>query len=268
MKTLQALKTNIEWIKVPSGVAVIGSSLEEIERAHEYWLPRLLDPKYPPKFRDWLMKEYPKFETEVEAFEISDILVTNEMYRLYVEDTGARVPESLWNKEYGGEDDHPVWGVTFEEALAYCRWHSEQVGYEVGLPTEIQWEYAARGGTNREYPWGDTFEKGRCNTIEEGIGGTTPVRHYESGRSPFGLYDMGGNVEEWVDTLYWPYEGGKIIVDDLVEALGEKYPLLRGGSFARGGDLARTARRHGGAPHPVFRFTGFRLVKKGGGGDA
>jgi toxoflavin biosynthesis protein ToxD len=263
MTTLQALKTTLSWIEVPAGTSTIGSTMEQIEKAHTDWLPHLLDPKYPPKFRDWLLKEYPQYQVQMGNFFISDILVTNEMYRAYLSETGGREPESLWNAEYGGEDDHPVWGVTYEEANAFCSWYSKQVGFQVTLPSEEQWEYAARGTSDQEYPWGEEFDPSRCNTIESGLHKTTPVRKYENGRSQFGLYDLGGNVEEWVNTMYKPYEGGQLIVDDLVDALGEQYPLLRGGSFARGGDLARVARRHGGAPHPVFRFTGFRLVKGG-----
>ncbi|MFD2172222.1 formylglycine-generating enzyme family protein [Tumebacillus lipolyticus] len=253
--------THLEWIRIPAGRARIGSTLAEIDRANEEWKSRLLEPRYVEVFRDWLLKEYPQHEVWLGSFEISDILVTNRMYREYSEATGNRLPESIWSPELAGMDDHPVWGVTFEEAKQYCVWLSEQLGYEVRLPSEAEWEYAARGGTDREYPWGSGFDPALCNTHEAGVGKTTSVRHYSEGRSLFGLYDMGGNVEEWVDDLYAPYRGGDLVVDDLVEALGMKYPVLKGGSFARGGDLARVARRHGGFPDPVFRFTGFRLVR-------
>ncbi|MGZ4113067.1 MAG: formylglycine-generating enzyme family protein [Tumebacillaceae bacterium] len=259
MKTVTKLDLN--WMLVPAGTARIGSTLAEIEKADAEWSKRLLNPDYADKFKSWLMKEYPQHEVELAAFEISDILVTNDMYHAYVDATGAELPESIWSREFVGAGDHPVWGVTFEQAQNYCIWLSERLGYEVKLPTEAQWEYAARGNSGHEYPWGEGFDSTRCNTFEAGFAKTTPVRHYPQGRSPFGVYDMGGNVEEWVDTIYAPYAGGELIVDDLIDALGLHYPVLKGGSFARGGDLARVARRHGGFPDPVFRFTGFRLVR-------
>lgn len=259
MKTIN--KVTLEWIHIPGGTARIGSTLDEINKANDDWKSQLLNPDYVDKFKDWLMKEYPMHEVHVDSFAISDILVTNSMYQEYVDETGAEQPESIWNLELGGDDDHPVWGMTFEQAQAYCAWLSTKLGYEVKLPTEVQWEYAARGGTDREYPWGNEFSLEHCNTYEAGLHKTTSVRHYPQGRSLFGLYDMGGNVEEWVDTIYAPYPGGELIVDDLIDALGLQYPVLKGGSFARGGDLARVARRHGGFPDPVFRYTGFRLVR-------
>jgi toxoflavin biosynthesis protein ToxD len=258
---IKTAATLLNWVQIPSAQITVGSTMEEIDRAADYWKNRLINPDYVPRFRDWLLKEYPKHSVNLEAFEITDVPVTNALYRAYCEATSAQEPESFWNTELAGGDDHPVWGVTFREAKAFCRWYSEQVGYTVDLPSEAQWEYAAAGTDGREYPWGNEFEASRCNTVEAGPGQTTPVRAYEKGRSPFGLYDMGGNVEEWVDSLYVPYPGGELIEDDLVEAFGTEYRVLRGGSFACGGDLARVARRHGCYPNPLFRFTGFRLVR-------
>jgi toxoflavin biosynthesis protein ToxD len=254
-------QVKIEWMTIPAGTAKVGSTLQEIDKANEFWQPLLLAPEYTTKFKDWLMKEYPQHEVQLSSFEMSDILVTNELYQEFCEETGTELPESIWNEELKGEPNHPAWGMSFSDAKQFCAWYSTKVGYEVKLPTEPQWEYAARGGTVNEYPWGEGFDPSKCNTVEADIGITTPVRQYPEGRSLFHIYDMGGNVEEWVDTGYGAYPGGEVIVDDLVDALGMQYPVLKGGSFARGGDLARVARRHGGFPDPIFRFTGFRLVR-------
>ena len=104
------------------------------------------------------------------------------------------------------------------------------------------------------------FDAKRCNTKESGIGHTTPVGAYANGVSELGVFDLSGNVEEWTSTIYAPYPGGEYVIDDIHSSFGGPYPILRGGSFARGGDLARGARRHGPVPGPQFRYTGFRIA--------
>ena len=118
----------------------------------------------------------------------------------------------------------------------------------------------AAGPEARRYPFGDDFDPSLCNTVESGFGETTPIDAYPRGASWCGVRELAGNVEEWTSSQYEPYPGGICVDDDLREAVGSRYPILRGGSFALGGDLARSARRHG--PHPVerFRVCGFRLV--------
>ncbi|PGE16326.1 serine/threonine protein kinase [Bacillus toyonensis] len=251
----------IKWIKITSGSAFVGSSMHDVEEAYNYWKDNLLDPNYKKDFKKWLLKEYPSYEQHIDDFYISDSLITNELFKLFCDETNHEYPESLWNEELGGGGDYPVWGVTIEEVCAFCQWFTNKVGYKVSLPSEPQWEYAARGSTTNQYPWGNLFDPNKCNSFESEIGKTTPVRHYENGRSYFGLYDMGGNVEEWVDTKYNKYTGGTFIQDDLTETLGESYYVLKGGSFIRGGDMCRVARRHGRHPDPLYRFTGFRIVR-------
>lgn len=252
---------DFDWITIPAGVARVGSTLHDIDRAVEQWTGQLLEERYREQFRNWLLKETPQHLVPLEAFAISDTLITNRQYLQFVEETGAERPESLQREQAYEELDHPVWGCSFAGALRFCNWLGERLGCAVTLPTEPQWERAARGDTAREYPWGDEWSPDRCNTFESGIGNTTPVRKYEAGRSLFGLYDMGGNVEEWVNSRYSVYAGGTVIRDDLYEALGPEYVVLKGGSFARSGDLCRVARRHGPFPDPVFRYTGFRVVR-------
>lgn len=253
---------DFQWITIPAGAARVGSTLDEVERAVADWADHLLEEAYEPEFRSWLLKETPQHLVQLASFAISDTPITNRMYAQFVEQTGAKRPESLTRAQVESEIDHPVWGVSLEDARQFCRWLSDRLGCSISLPTEAQWERAARGDTGREYPWGDGWSKERCNSIEAKVENTTPVRRYEEGRSLFGLYDMGGNVEEWVDSPYQVYPGGQVVVDDLYEALGPDYPILKGGSFARGGDLCRVARRHGPFPEPVFRFTGFRVVRE------
>jgi len=127
-------------------------------------------------------------------FYIDRYPVTNAEYKKFVEATGAPEPthwrRGTWPE---GKADHPVVNVTWEQAAAYAEWAGKR------LPTEEEWEKAARGTDGREWPWGSTFDPSRCNTNESGIWDTTPVGKYSpAGDSPYGAADMAGNVWEWI----------------------------------------------------------------------
>lgn len=246
------------FLAVPAGRYRIGTTWEGVEACVEQWKKRLINPCYSEeKFRDWIAKEFPAHEVECAEFELQRCLVSNFDAAQFIQATGAFAPESMSEPK-----DHPVWGVSLEWARAYADWKTRQDGeYVYRLPTEVEWEVAARGLDFREYPYGHEFNPGSANTVESGYRGTTSVEHYEHAPGPFGHLDLAGNVEEWVDSRYSIYPGGRLIVDDLYERFGMNYSILRGGSFACGGDLSRTARRHGPFPDPLFRFTGFRLVR-------
>lgn len=99
--------------------------------------------------------------------------------------------DSKWN-----EADHPVVGVSYWEAEAYASWAGKR------LPTEQEWEKVARGTDGREYPWGNDFDTTKCNSEKSGIEATTPVMKFAKGISPFGCFDMAGNVWEWCASWY------------------------------------------------------------------
>jgi formylglycine-generating enzyme required for sulfatase activity len=248
----------VDLVPIPAGVFEMGSTAEEIEACVAAWGGQLVDPSYDvSRFRQWIRKEFPKHSVRVAAFSLGRFLVTNSEYRGFVDSTGHPPSESLLANEPG---NHPVWGVTDEDAEAFLGWLSARSGLRCRLPTEAEWEYAARGRSGRQYPFGDQFDPARCNTFESGIGHTTPVDRYANGVSEFGIYDLAGNVEEWTADFYAPYPGGVFIDDDLVRVNGPRYRVLRGGSFVFGGDLARCARRHGPFPNPEFRYRGFRIA--------
>ena len=163
---------------------------------------------------------------------------------------------------------HPVTFVTWPNALAYCRWlegvlaktpgavgDRVRAGWRVSLPTEAQWEKAARGGDRRAYPWGDQPRKDRGNF--EGTG-TTPVGQYACPECPYGLADMSGNVWEWTSSPYQPYPYDPS--DDRANLDADALWVMRGGHFA---DLARQVRATTrGAADPGARraFIGFRVA--------
>ena len=249
----------LEFLRVKAGNYKIGADKLDIEQATSYWQSRLLENFSREQFEEWLYKEFPAFTTPVKEFFLSRTLVTNAMYSKFVESTGIPPCESL----LVDSAEHPAWGMSFDQARGYCRWlTASNPQYSYRLPREIEWEAAARGPEGLEFPYGREFDPSKANTVESGIGSTTPVERYSCAPGPFGHLDLAGNVEEWVDDRYWVYPGGKLICDDLYAVFGMEYHILRGGSFIRGGDLSRGARRHGRYPKPEYRFTGFRVVRE------
>lgn len=245
------------WIDIPGGTLWMGSDQEAVERCVAAWTDRLLDPAYVPCFRAWIMKEYPRHPVPVAPFTAWVYPVTNGEFIHFVRESGCSMPESV---RTGRPADHPVWGVSLADAEAFAAWRGALDGRRWRLPTEAEWEWLAAGPDHREHPFGDVFDATRCNTVEDGPGTTTAVDAYPQGASWCGAMDLAGNVEEWTSSRYAPYPGGQLIEDDLTRLVGLDYPILRGGSFALGGDLTRSSRRHGPHPGPRFRYIGFRLV--------
>lgn len=242
---------------VPAGTLAMGSTLSDVDDCVAAWAHRLLDTAYVPNFRSWIMKEHPRHLVEIGGFAAAKYPVTNGEFSRFLDATAGRRPESITTAQPA---DHPVWGVTRVEAKAYAEWHGERTGRAWRLPTEAEWEWMAAGPEGRRYPYGTEFDPSRANTIEAGPGRTTPVETHEDAASWCGAVDLAGNVEEWTSSRYAPYPGGVYVEDELTLLVGRDYPILRGGCFALGGDLTRSARRHGPHPGPRFRHTGFRLV--------
>jgi formylglycine-generating enzyme required for sulfatase activity len=212
--------------------------------------------------RDWLLKECPRHRMHVKAFRMMRYPVTNcEYHRFLAETQYSSLPTSWRFGRYPHElANHPVWSVDEAAAGMYASWLSQRLGRRFRLPTEAEWEYAASGGDDREYPWGNEFDQDAANTVEAGPLSTTPVGMYPAGRSPFGIDDLAGNVEELVVSNYAPYPSG-IRINDNVATSRRTYRITRGGSFTRFSDLAHCHRRHcWSAPHRLYA-TGFRLVE-------
>jgi formylglycine-generating enzyme required for sulfatase activity len=137
-----------------------------------------------------------------------------------------------WDDAQWGGDDYPVVGVSWFEAVAYVRWLSAQTGHEIRLPTEAEWEKAARGPDGLIWPWGNAWAEGRANSKEAGVGKTTLVGQYPDSASPYGALDMAGNAWEWCATQYgkgYPYQLEDEWADAYLEVDTER--RLRGGSW-------------------------------------
>lgn len=213
--------------------------------------------------------EKPVHRIHVGPFAIARYPVTNAQYGVFVQATG-RQPLRRWEGDQPPPPllNHPVVYVTWHDAVAYCRWLSRETGQEYRLPTEAEWERAARGGLPsplegegagvRVWPWGDEWDAEKCNTSEGGPGTTTPVGIYPAGASPEGLLDMAGNVWEWCSSLYrpYPYDAGDGRED--MEAEGGR--VVRGGAWGdaqRGGCVGERVR---GSPDSSLDDIGFRVV--------
>ena len=148
-------------------------------------------------------RETPQHPVYLSDFYIGKVPVTNEQYAAFVRATKHRLPRH-WSigRIPPGEKNHPVTDVTWDDAVAFCRWRSEETEQEFRLPTEAEWEKAAKQD-GRPYPWGDEPpDKDRCN-FNGNIGNTTPVGQYPRGATPdYGVLDMAGNVEEWCNDWY------------------------------------------------------------------
>ncbi|MBI1824747.1 MAG: SUMF1/EgtB/PvdO family nonheme iron enzyme [Nitrospirae bacterium] len=165
----------------------------------------------------------PKHKDYLEEYWIDRNDVTNGEYNLFVKQT-ARKPPKHWidKRVLLVKKDHPVTFVSWFDAEDYCHWKGKR------LPTEKEWEKAARGSDGRIFPWGNEFVKENANVYMLGIGDTTPVGNFEAGKSPYGVYDMAGNVFQWTSDWFKPYPNNPHTDNP---NYGESHKVLRGGSF-------------------------------------
>jgi formylglycine-generating enzyme required for sulfatase activity len=199
-------------------------------------------------------------EVDLDAFYIGRYPVTNGRYQEFVGASGY-APPSHWVGSQPPEEraDHPVTHVSWQDALSYCRWLSEQTGRTFRLPTEAEWEKAARGRARLLFPWGNASDAERCNTYTRRISGTTPVSSFSpKGESPYLAADMVGNVWEWTSTLYadLPYDPSDGREDP--DAPGPR--VLRGGSYLDVLGFVWAGARHSGSPDLRLDNVGFRVV--------
>ncbi|MBP1466270.1 SUMF1/EgtB/PvdO family nonheme iron enzyme [Candidatus Chloroploca sp. M-50] len=220
--------------------------------------------------------EKPQHRLELPDYWIGKTPVTNAQFRPFVEGDGYTNPvywtkvgwewreqEQLvapqwWNHATSSYAQHPVVGIGWFEAVAYCRWLTAQTGHTFRLPSEAEWEKAARGTDGLIWPWGHQWEAGRCNSAEAGINKTNSVDQFPGGASIYGAFDMVGNVWEWCasgpDKTY-PYQ----LADEWQAAYleADQARILRGGSWHDEQKHARASFR--GGYDPRYRSINYSL---------
>lgn len=282
-----------DMVRIPAGEFIMGSDeTDQSGRSEEFGTAK-------PFYLD----EHPRRRVVTDAYLIDRHEVTNAQYKRFVIDANYQVPDQwkrngyilprrvlaiasveklrelgadlfrldMDTREMGKEalldamqakqremDKLAVSGVTWQNAHDYCRWAGKR------LPSEAEWEKAARGPDGRIYPWGDEWQPDNLNAGDDPRwqNGVAPVGSYPRGRSPYGVHDMAGNVMEWVADWYQSYPGGDFESDDY----GEQYKVVRGGGWGGIGHYAihhfyRGAYRFYLDPQSAFNDVGFRCVK-------
>lgn len=221
-------------------------------------------------------RESPPRLMQVAEFQIAHTPVTVSQYAVFIDSKAAK-EERWWGKEgllwlkndsdgWGREDRaapdgwnaqlkrpfRPITGITAYEAEAYCAWLGSIKNKSVRLPTEIEWEYAARGDDARPFPWGEVFDPSFANTVEGEVLDAVDAGSTAHDLSPFEIMDMSGNVQQWTSSLYTSLDGEAVPPGPL--------RVARGGSFNDTVFGARTSYRRAYPPGFFFPFLGFRLV--------
>ncbi len=251
-------------VLIPAGPFTMGST--RTEREYGYALDKTLHNSTTARRWRWFEIEARR-TVELAAYRIDVTPVTNAAYLRFVAATGHRQPfvgEAQWNG-YGlvhgyekaksflwhdgrpppGRENHPVVLVSHADAAAFCAWRGAQDGGTARLPTEAEWEKAARGTDGRRFPWGDVFDPERLNSYDRGPFDTVPVGRHPAGASPYGVLDMAGQVFEWTAT---PQAGQP------------SRRIVKGGSWDDLPGVTRAAARHGRPDRLKHVLIGFRCV--------
>jgi formylglycine-generating enzyme required for sulfatase activity len=253
-------------VEIPAGAFILGSDRAEREAAY-----RLDEGAYGHSItreRGWYADEAARATRVLPAYAITRTPVTNHEYAAFVAATDHRVPDvdAVTWASYGlihpyprtrrhawqdgrppaGRETHPVVLVSRDDAVAYAEWLSRQTGQRWRLPSEEEWEKAARGSDGRYFPWGDTFFADHLNSHDQGPFDTLPVGTFANGASPFGILDGAGQVYEWTGT-----------------AAGSGRAVVKGGSWDdKGCGVCRPAARHSRPVNLKHILIGFRVVRE------
>jgi formylglycine-generating enzyme required for sulfatase activity len=258
-----SLAKDQQMLKIPEGKYIAGSTPEERSAAYDDY--QQTSGHDTARENKWFETEDDRHLSRTPAYRIDMMPVTQAEYAEYVTLKLAAAPmidEAAWAaqgfvQEWSsvqrflwqdggppiGREDHPVVLVTWREAEAYCVWRGKLRGQERRLPTEPEYEKAARGDQGLAYPWGNNYEADKLNSAVKGPRDTTPVGQYMEGASPLGMLDAAGNVFQWTSTQF---SAGKMTV--------------KGSAWEDFGGLGRGAARHGRPVEARHIIVGFRCA--------
>lgn len=259
----QASSTQSPLVKIEEGSFWMGSDAEERAQAIENLAA--FDPSAWRHVYSWIKKELPRQKRNTHAYELMRLAVTNYDYYRFVQDTGRPEPyvsedewdsmqtnipynqtiSALWvgGRPPKGQERHPVTFVSHRDAQEYCHWWGASLGGRGRLPTEDEWERAARGDHGQHYPWGNEYRPTLLNAYETNLSKTSPVSAFSGGVSPYGALGMAGNVFEWTATPD-----------------GDQGFIVKGGAFELSAAMARAAARHARPAAQKHMAIGFRCV--------
>jgi len=201
--------------------------------------------------------ERPQHTVFLDAFYIDKYEVTNAQYKQFMDATGHEAP-AYWDDERFNQPNQPVVGVIWHDAVAYAKWAGKRI------PTEAEWEKAARGTDGRIYPWGNEWDNSKCNSDvgNDGYQYTAPVGSFLAGASPYGVMDMAGNVWEWVADRYGDNYYSQSPQQNPKGPDSGSMRVLRGGSWVSTLQTPlRCAVRLGNFPGPRGNLFGFRCAQ-------
>jgi formylglycine-generating enzyme required for sulfatase activity len=254
-----------EVVAVPAGPFIAGS--DDAEREAAYQLDEAAYGHNQTRTRRWYSSEIKRQTKETGAYFITKTPITNRDYAYFIAATKYQAPDvgprtwAIYNVEHSyqqtrrfawvdrrpppGREDHPVVLVSWRDANNYAEWLSRTTNQSWRLPTEEEWEKAARGPEGRRFPWGDEFNPGYLNSADAGPNDTVPVGSFKQAPSPFGVLDAVGQVYEWSADISRP-----------------GFRVVKGGAWdAKGCGACRPAARHD-RPHDMkYIVLGFRLVR-------
>jgi formylglycine-generating enzyme required for sulfatase activity len=265
-----------QLVTIPAGPFLMGTRESEVDELEKLGIKR-----------EYIKREVPQHEVTLNEYAIARYPITNAEFERFIEDGGYTQRDywtdagwqrkekegwtqpHLWDDEKWNNPSQPVVGISWYEAVAYCRWLSEKSGKIYRLPTEAEWEKAARGTDGRRYPWGDQWNASLCNNEESGPGETTPVGEYPEGESLYGVGDLVGQVWEWCRSKYggtdakpkfgYPYQPD----DGREDEEGSDTRILRGGSWysSNPAGVCRCSYRDWHSPRDWHNRRGFRCVR-------
>ncbi len=218
-----------EFVVVGEGISCLGSDHHDV-----YAGPR----------------EFPLREVFISTFEISRSPTSQRQFAAFLRSVGSPFPQHWsdvdrygWPKALESDGDLPMTKVSWELANAYCSWLAAVSGKAVALPTEAEWEKAARGGDDRVWPWGNEFDESRCNCAENGHEGFASVFQFGSGASPYGCLHMSGCVWEWCEDYHHAFSHEAIPTVDPVNLVPSPQRVVKGGSAFCTKEIVRPACR-------------------------